>query len=296
MFMERASPQVIATQFGAGDNRAEFGFRNWSARYWVGAYVTGPAIGVSHTLTAIQTAAFQRASYQIVQDKDLSVHLGADALELIKAPNTGPGTARSLTLSDQPELRVDPTTFLNTRALGTVANPGTNGAVLSVEGAVSYGNFFAQSEYFHYDVNRLNKPKAKFDGAYVQASYTFGGHRTYVANTGAYSSVIPDQPFSLSSGGVGAWEIAVRADHLGLSDQFSPGTSLAAQPNAVNGGRQTNYTFGLNWYINSNMRWMINYIHSRYKKDNSTAVAGAALGVPVGAEIDALALRWQVAF
>ncbi len=297
MFMERASPGVVATSINAGDFRSNIGVRTWGPRYWIGAYLTGPASGNAHALTAETFGAFQRATYQLVQEKNASVHVGVGVSELIKSPNTGPGTAHSITLSERPELRIDPTAFLNTGALGTLASPVTGATVLNAETAASYGNFFYQGEYFHYVVNRRGRTKANFDGAYGQVSYTFGGHRNYTPNTGGYSGVIPDRPFTSSlAGGLGALELAARVSYITLVDNFVSGTALAAQPDAVNGGRQTNFTVGANWYLNSNIRLMLNYVHGRYKKANSTAVAGAALGVPVGMELDAIALRWQVAF
>ena len=51
LFLERASPSNIATNFNAGDSRANAGARLFGDRYWFGAYVTGPASGDSHTLT-----------------------------------------------------------------------------------------------------------------------------------------------------------------------------------------------------------------------------------------------------
>jgi phosphate-selective porin OprO/OprP len=49
-FMERASPQVLATDLGAGDNRAAFGIRGNDKWWWAGAYLTGPTTGYDHSL------------------------------------------------------------------------------------------------------------------------------------------------------------------------------------------------------------------------------------------------------
>src|SRR5207245_6841773 len=42
MFMERATPGVIAVNMAAGDFRSTFGTRWYNDRFWVGAYATGP--------------------------------------------------------------------------------------------------------------------------------------------------------------------------------------------------------------------------------------------------------------
>ena len=48
MFMERASPGIVASNIAAGDNRSTFGMRWHNDRVWLGAYVTGPTSGANH--------------------------------------------------------------------------------------------------------------------------------------------------------------------------------------------------------------------------------------------------------
>lgn len=156
---------------------------------------------------------------------------------------------------------------------------------------------FAQGEFFHYTIDRRGLAAAQFDGGYAQLSWVLTGeHRAYDRAAGAYTGIVPAHPFSLSKGDAGAWEIAARVSVIGLSDHFTVGTPIANQPNAVNGGRQVGYTFGLNWYPNSLMRVMVNYVHTTLEKANGVAVTGAALGVPVGASADAVAARLQFAY
>ncbi|HLZ81915.1 MAG TPA: porin, partial [Caulobacteraceae bacterium] len=107
LFLERATPSNIATNFNTGDNRANAGVRLFGDRYWIGGYLTGPASGDSHTLTGERFGAFERVAVQALKGPDYSLHLGVGYDQLIRAPNTGVGTANVLTLSDQPELRID---------------------------------------------------------------------------------------------------------------------------------------------------------------------------------------------
>jgi phosphate-selective porin OprO and OprP len=291
MFMERATPQFIATSVNAGDFRSNAGARFFGPRYWLGAYFTGPAQGQNHALTAEQFGAFQRGTVQVLQDTDHSLHLGVGVSELLKAPNTGIGTANSITLSDAPELRVDPTPILTTGALGSIANPLTGGTVFNLETAAGYKNFFWEGEYFHYALDRRGLKQANFDGGYGEASWTLTGEsRKYIPAAGAYSGITPDHPFSLAEGGWGAWELGGRVSYVNLNDNFTAGLPLAGQPSAVAGGSQTSYTLGLNWYLNSNIRFMLNYVHAEIDKTSLTAPVGAA----VGAKVDAIALRSQV--
>ncbi|MGC5220929.1 porin, partial [Escherichia coli] len=65
------------------------------------------------------------------------------------ARNTVTG-AQTLTLSDRPELRLDPTTLISTGAIANVSSA----QVYGIEAAATYGSFFFQGEYFWYNVER----------------------------------------------------------------------------------------------------------------------------------------------
>jgi phosphate-selective porin OprO/OprP len=296
LFMERATPSNIAIALNTGDNRASFGARYFNDRLWVGAYVTGPAIGDTHGV-AERIGAFQRVAFQALQDPNYTLHVGGGVSELFKAPNAGPGTANAISLSDQPELRVDTTTFANTGTLGTLANPVTGGEVYDGELAGNFLNLFAQGEFYHYDIDRRGLKTAEFDGAYGQVAWTLTGEtHKYVPSTASYARIVPNHAFAPGDGYWGAWEIAGRVSYVDLNSDFTAGLPISAksQPSAIDGGRQTSFTAGLNWYPNNYMRLELNYIHTDYDKANQAAVTGAKIGVPVGAQIDALGLRTQV--
>src|SRR5215467_3075348 len=55
-----------------------------------------------------------------------------------------------LTLSDRPELRIDPTTLISTGAIANVSGA----QVYSVEAAGTYGPLFFQGEYFWFNIDR----------------------------------------------------------------------------------------------------------------------------------------------
>lgn len=297
MFLERSSAQVVATQFGAGDARAAFGVRSNDQRYWAGAYVTGPTTGSTHSGSAFeQLAALGRVSYQVLQAPDYSLHVGANGLHMFHPPASGTST-QTITLSDRPELRIDPTVFLTTGAINV-----NHGSVVGAELAGAYENAFFQGEFFHYWLDQYNTPTTatvptptlQFDGGYAQASYAFGGRRKYLPGTGAYSGVIPDHPLSLSldnglGGGWGALEVAARYSYVSLNSHVTAGIPQSTT-GGVFGGNQHTETVGLNWYVNSNVRFMLNYLHATVDK---LAANGTTQG---GVRIDALALRSQVAF
>jgi phosphate-selective porin OprO and OprP len=303
MFLERSSSQVVATEFGGGDSRSAFGARSNNDRYFVGAYLTGPQAGALHTTGSecnidpvtgkldcvpaadghmVQLAALGRASYQIIQTNDLSLHIGANAGYTFK-PRTA-GNDEGISLSDRPELRVDPTSFL---ATGNIDNV-TSGDVLGAEAAFAWQNAFLQGEYFHYDLDRAstNGGDLNFDGGYIEASYSFGGRRRYNPATGAYTGVIPEEPLSLSMGSWGAVELAARYSVVDLND------GSATSKTAVLGGKQTVYAVGINYYPNLNMRFMLDYLHG--KNEVPTGAVTSNLGADMS--YDAIALRTQINF
>jgi phosphate-selective porin OprO/OprP len=292
VFMERASPGIIAQNIAAGDFRSAIGARWFTDRIWAGAYATGPATGAIHSASSLnpngtteQTGAVARVAGQVVSGNDYSIHLGAEAEWLIRAPHNEVTGAQTLTLNDRPELRIDPTSLISTGALA-----GVSGAqVFSGEAAATYGPLWVQGEYFWYNVDRNNNPipltSVKFDGGYAQASYVLTGeHHKYLPDSASYGGIVPANPFSLSSGGWGAWEIAGRVSTMNLNDQL-------ATANGVAGGRQTIYTAALNWYINGNVRLMFDYLHGTIAKQISSTNFGDA-----GSKFDAIAMRTQVQF
>jgi phosphate-selective porin OprO and OprP len=300
MFMERASIQTVASNIFANDFRSAFGARSNDDRYWAGVYVTGPQSGAAHN-TGEQYGSFGRGTYQVLEGPDYSVHVGGDVGALLKPPTVG--GVETITLSDRPELRVDPTTILSTGALGTAANPVTGAQVYGLEAAAGWRNLFLQSEYYHIDLDRRALASNGFDGGYVEASWTLTGeHRNYLPATGAYSGITPSRPFEPWSQnyGIGAWELAFRYSTIDLNSDFMPGVKPGPTSNAVGGGTQTVYAVGLNWYPDANIRFMLDYLHADIDKKFSTAAggggAGTPLGAPVGGTMDAVAMRAQFAF
>ena len=297
MFLERASATDIATSFNAGDNRANAGARFFADRYWLGAYVTGPAIGDSHTQTAERLGSFQRATVQALAGKDYSVHLGVDVDELLQAPNSGTGTPNTLSLSDQPELRIDPTAFLDTGTFGTAHNPVTGGYVIDLETAATYHSLFWQGEFYHYQIRRLGTANSDFDGAYGQVSWTLTGEtHQYNPQAGSYSRILPKEAFSLKRGGWGAFEIAGQFSYIDLNSNYYVGELVGSTSPALVGGKQYGYTLGLNWYPNDLIRLMLDFNHVDFQKYNTANSPNLPLGAPIGATIDAVALRAQVAY
>lgn len=291
LFLERSSSQVVATEFGAGDNRSAVGAWWNNDRAWAGVFTTGNTSGnstnggASGKGVASQLGLTGRLAYQLVQTPDATFHVGADVAALIKPPVVAANSFRGLNLSDSPELRIDNQTILNTGTIGSAANPVTGGHVFGPELAGNVGPLYGQAEYFHYTVDRQGLSAANFNGGYVEASYALTGEqRRYKPSAAAYSGLNPTHPFSPGSNGWGAWEVAARYSIVDLNDMLGSTTGVA-------GGKQTAYAFGVNWYPNANMRFMLDYIHANVDKH-----ASATSNTETGASMDAIALRTQFAF
>jgi phosphate-selective porin OprO and OprP len=290
-FMERAAPGVVARNIAADDFRSAAGARWYTDRFWAGAYATGPTTGAIHSASSMnppgtteQLGAFTRVAGQIVSGKDYSLHIGGDAEWLIHPPHNLIANTQTLTLSERGELRIDPTTLVSTNAIA-----GVSGAqVYSAEAAGTYGPLFFQGEYFWYNIDRnafAPLPSLRFQGGYAEAAYVLTGEtRLYNPAAAAYGGIVPANPFSLTGGGWGAWEIAGRYSTIDLNDRVGSAIGVA-------GGRQTIYTLALNWYANRNVRLMFDYLHGDIAKQVSPTNFGDA-----GAKFNAFAMRTQVAF
>jgi phosphate-selective porin OprO/OprP len=115
-------------------------------------------------------------------------------------------------------------------------------------------------------------------GGYVGASYFLTGeHRNYSPESGAFERVKVANP--LHGGGLGAWEVAARADYVDLNNE------------GVKGGEQVSYIAGVNWYANDWVRLMLDgAITQVFDTDDSDAAADGdnnlIYGVGVRAQVD----------
>jgi phosphate-selective porin OprO/OprP len=91
-----------------------------------------------------------------------------------------------------------------------------------------------------------------------------GEHRTYNREVGTFWEPTDRRPFARTDGpggvanGPGAWELTARLASL---DFDSP--NLAPRPDGLPvGTRTTTVTVGINWFLNDNVRVMLDYVHA----------------------------------
>ena len=83
-----------------------------------------------------------------------------------------------------------------------------------------------------------------FWATYLMGSYVLTGeHRTYRERVGAFGTVVPTR--SIREGGIGAFELSGRYAYLDLDSAD------------VSGGRLHDWTLGINWYAQANVRLML---------------------------------------
>ncbi len=181
---------------------------------------------------------------------------------------------------------VDRTAILNTGNLTS----GTKGAAdwreanhltrFGAETALVYGPWSVQGEYIATNVSGTGYHNDTLDGYYGYVSYFLTGEsRAYKSKTGAWDRLKPNRNFDMK-GGWGAWEIATGYDHLDLND------------GPIKGGRASTAKFGINWYPNSHVRVMANYIHAL--DINTTGVSNARSAAFNNADLDVIETRVQL--
>ena len=65
----------------------------------------------------------------------------------------------------------------------------------------------------------------------------------------------------MSAGGWGAWELAARVSQINLNDGGFLFLQPLGTPSNIQGGRESNFTLGLNWYPNKGIRFMANWVN-----------------------------------
>ena len=149
---------------------------------------------------------------------------------------------------DMVRYRTRPEAHLAPRYVDTGSVSARTAYLGNLEALFTYESFSLQAEYFQTCLDSSAASDPSFNGFYVMGSWFLTGeHRPYKKSAGVVDRVKPKKNFSFS-GGPGAWELIGRVSQVDLND--SP----------VRGGRLTDYTAGVGWYLNPNARFIFNYI------------------------------------
>ena len=165
------------------------------------------------------------------------------------------------------------TTFF--QFLDTITQDGTRSR-WEAELAWMVGPVSLKSEYAALQLNNLSNGKTtgNFGGnsGYVTLGWFLTGEHEPWKN-GVPQAITPKNPFVFGKGGTGAFQLLGRYEWLemdkGLLTQgFADATQFT--------NKASGYTFGLNWYPNDVVKFMLNYYRTDF--DQSILVSGKRLG------------------
>jgi len=137
--------------------------------------------------------------------------------------------------------------------------PARSFQLFDPEFALVLGPLSLQSEYAFAFVDQIGGPPLFFNGYMAQLSWFLTGeHRPYDREKGIHTWMDVNEDFFLVrrgrgqgvATGLGAWELAARYSNIVLNDKNIDGNNL------------TDFTFGLNWYLNKYTRTKLNYVRA----------------------------------
>jgi len=206
-----------------------------------------------------------RTTYAPIEEKTKVVHLGIAGNYRQADANGDVGTA-----SKSLKFEYETDHMSNLMLVENYVFDVDSMSSLGLENSYLYGPFSVNAEYTHLWIDRSQKGRAlggingeKASGAsdlsmqawYVDAAWTMTGEsRKY--KMGKFYQVEPTKKFSLKNGGWGAFELATRYSAVDM-DSEERSTGYAGK-----GGKVSNVTVGLNWYLNSNIRFMADYVRA----------------------------------
>ena len=212
-----------------------------------------------------------RTAFAPINDKRAMLHLGAHASWMIEPQQVAAGT--TVTWRDRPELTVDGTRWVSAASNTGPANGIRNDDAWSygLEAATKYESVWLNGEINWFGMDQLSDPAEHFAGSlpnleymgyYIQGSWIITGEsKGYKMSKAAWSGVRPAEPFNLGRGGLGAWELAFRYSYVDLDDEANTfindnnGTSWLV---GTRGDKEANFTLGVNWHVNTYIRFMFN--------------------------------------
>jgi phosphate-selective porin OprO/OprP len=317
-FMEKALPQnalIPARNLGFLTENAVCNDRiGWQAGYFFAQQTGTPYNGVAADATAdlfspqLDATDVAVRLYALPWYEDNGAHLlhvGVGYEHKFRSDSTSPSNPGWLDFSSYPEA------YMFNPLVDTGYFMASGADVIDPEIALVYGPFSVQGEYTWTFINNVALPSpgtsssgpnwlftnrgASFTGWYAQASYFLTGeHRPYYLEASSrnyqatFGRIIPNANFNPKTCGLGAWEVAFRVSNLDLNDPAAGFT----------GGNETDFTAGLNWYLNPNVMVKFNYIYATvgaHAAEKNTLLSGAT-ALPTSGSDNIFETRFQIAF
>lgn len=197
-----------------------------------------------------------RAVFRPIYDVDKVLHLGVAGT--YRTPKTHTEVPNMFRYSTRSHTSINRKKYIDTDDISDVDTE----VAYDFELAGAYKNFMFQGEYKGYNVSRMNDLETvNIDGMYIQAAYLlFGGRYNYNKADGEFTRLTNGKDW-------GELEVALRYDYVNANDFDAK----------VYGGSAEGYSFGLNYYFNPNVKFMMNYIynnHDRYANGKGKLFVG----------------------
>jgi phosphate-selective porin OprO/OprP len=179
-----------------------------------------------------------RFTFAPINESGSILHLGISAVDYdAELGSAGPNTDNAAQLAVAPDADltgkklIDTSKFLDADRLRTIG----------LEGAWVHGPFKLQTEYMTTEVSRKSNPDFTGDSWYAYGVWNITGE-TWGYKGGVLTTPLPNNPAG------GMWQLGLRYDHADLNDGL------------VYGGKESNWTLGVNWYWRSNFKFALNYV------------------------------------
>jgi phosphate-selective porin OprO/OprP len=177
---------------------------------------------------------------ELAGNKEVIAHLGAAySVGTIKSGVT-PASGRT-------EARTQSAWFT-----GPALSGNTERTRAGAEVALAYKAAKIQGEYFDFTYDPAAGSNQKINGYYVQAVYNLTGE-SHAYKDGVFNWVKPNN--AIDKGGRGAWQIGVRMSEFDAGD-----VAVAAGKTT----RATAMTYGITWFATDNLRFMLNYVDTKF--------------------------------
>jgi phosphate-selective porin OprO/OprP len=216
-----------------------------------------------------------RATWEPVFDTGKILHVGLSGYyrTALKVANSAGDVEDAVRLTDRPNIRIDNGNIADSGIITDVKSLRYGG----VEAAGVLGPLTLAGEAGRLWLDRPGFDDEHFTGYYGYAAYMLTGE-TRPFRGGNFDRIRPFR--ELGKDGLGAFEVALRFDHLNLSN-----TPVLARA----GNEASSITVGVNWYFNPFAKLMFNWV--RFSGDNTPLD-------PIGSKTkgDAVATRLHLDF
>ena len=250
-----------------------------------------------------------RLTDRVWSDGISNIQIGASLAHVFNSGNVNnvnTGT-QTINLRDRPEIRVDGSRLI---ATGGVAAKTADMYAFDAEGNIQ--NFYFGAEYAKFSLDRqCGSTLTANAGCVAGGQFAVADHPSFYGwalegtwiltgetkvyspsainnEVGGFNAPVPSRPFSLNGDSWGAWELAARYTDTNMNWHGSQVASTS-QLAGILGGRERIVSLGVNWYLNRNIRVMLD--------DNIIQLSKGTLAIPDrdSQDINVVGLRFQYA-